>query len=189
MIVVIHAHPYPGYSRAGGALLDAIRSLPDLEVRSLYQRYPDFDIDVEDEQQALARASAVVWMHPLYWYSVPALLKHWFDKVLERGLVHDADPCKLHGKRCLWVTTVGDTESSFASGGDNHVPFERLVAPIEQTARFGGMIWEPPFVVFGAQTISSEALAEHAQALRGRIEALAVLPALTEPAAQAGIDA
>ncbi len=172
MIVVIHAHPYPGHSRVCGALLDAIRPLPDLEIRSLYQRYPDFDIDVEAEQQALARADCVVWLHPCYWYSAPALLKHYFDKVLERGLVHDADPCKLHGKGCLWVTTVGDDESSFASDGANRVPFARFGEPIEQTARFGGMVWEPPFVVFGAQTIPAEALADRAQALRARLEQL-----------------
>ena len=85
MIVVIYAHPYPSRSRAGRALVDAACSVPDTEVRSLYDLYPEFDIDVTGEQEALARSSLIVWLHPFYWYSVPGLLKHWFDKVL--------DPC------------------------------------------------------------------------------------------------
>jgi len=85
MLVLVYAHPYPNRSRANRLLIEAVRDLPDLELRSLYDLYPDFDIDVEAEQRALAAASAVVWQHPLHWYSVPSLLKHWFDKVLARG--------------------------------------------------------------------------------------------------------
>ena len=56
MILIVRAHPYPQRSRAGRALLEAVHDLPDLEVRSLYDLYPDFDIDVAAEQAALARA-------------------------------------------------------------------------------------------------------------------------------------
>ena len=59
MILVLHAHPYPRTSRAGAALLAAIRDLPSLEVRSLYELYPDFDIDVAAEQAALERADVL----------------------------------------------------------------------------------------------------------------------------------
>ncbi|WP_294260770.1 NAD(P)H-dependent oxidoreductase [Propionivibrio sp.] len=75
MILIVRAHPYPQRSRAGRALLEAVHDLPDLEVRSLYDLYPDFDIDVAAEQAALARADLVVWLHPIYWYSAPAMLE------------------------------------------------------------------------------------------------------------------
>jgi glutathione-regulated potassium-efflux system ancillary protein KefF len=74
MILIIHAHPYPQHSRAGPVLLDAVRDLPGVSIRSLYDKYPDFDIDVEAEQAALTEARLIVWLHPIYWYSVPALL-------------------------------------------------------------------------------------------------------------------
>jgi glutathione-regulated potassium-efflux system ancillary protein KefF len=94
MVLVVHAHPYPARSVAGAELLAALRGLPDLEVRSLYQLYPDFDIDAEAERRALERARLVVLLHPLYWYSVPALLKQWFDVVLVR-----AGPTARAGRR------------------------------------------------------------------------------------------
>ena len=99
MIVVVYAHPYPDRSRAGRALLEAVQGLPDVEVRSLYELYPDFGIDVEAEQEALTRADTIVWQHPLYWYSVPGLLKHWFDKVLA-GWAYGEGGTALVGKRC-----------------------------------------------------------------------------------------
>src|SRR5215471_9727724 len=83
--VVLFAHPYPDRSRAGRLLLDAVRDLPRLSVRSLYALYPDFAIDVEAEQAALAEADVVVWQAPLFWYSVPALLHLWIEKVLAHG--------------------------------------------------------------------------------------------------------
>lgn len=79
MLVLIFAHPYPDRSRANQALLSAVRDLDGLELRSLYDLYPGFDIDVPSEQAALSRATVVVWQHPIYWYAPPALLKHWFD--------------------------------------------------------------------------------------------------------------
>ena len=85
MICVIHAHPYLSRSRTNRALADALRGSPDLDFRALYDLYPDFDIDVAAEQRALEQARLVVWMHPVFWYSVPALLKHWIDKVLAYG--------------------------------------------------------------------------------------------------------
>ena len=75
MILLLYAHPYPSRSRAGAALLSALEGLQGLEVRTLYELYPDFDVDADAEQAVLLRADAIVWMHPLYWYSTPALMQ------------------------------------------------------------------------------------------------------------------
>jgi glutathione-regulated potassium-efflux system ancillary protein KefF len=173
MIVVIHAHPYPSRSRACRALVEAIRTLPQVEVRSLYDRYPDFDIDIPDEQRALERAQLLVWMHPLYWYSMPSLLKHWIDTVLQRGWAYGEGGTALAGKHCLWVATAGGDASSYAEGRTYRKPFERFMDPVEQTARFCGMEWEPPQIVFGSRTISEAALAEQAATLRRRLAGFA----------------
>jgi glutathione-regulated potassium-efflux system ancillary protein KefF len=172
-INLIFAHPYRDRSRANRALLDAVSDLADVEVRALYDLYPDFDIDVEREQEALVRASAVVWQHPMYWYSVPGLLKHWIDKVLTRGFAYGTGGVALQGKRCLWVTTTGGAPSAFSPEGAHGHPLESFVPPIEQTARFCSMEWETPIVVHGAHTIPTSALNDAAKAYRGRLERLA----------------
>lgn len=172
LICLVLAHPYPSRSRANAALLEALRPLPGLAVRSLYDLYPDFDIDVAAEQAALDPARAVVWMCPLYWYSVPGLLKHWFDQVLTPGWAYGEGGRALAGKRALWALTTGGEAAAYAEGGAHGRPLRHFVAPMEQLCRFCGMKWEPPFVVHGARGIGDEALHDHALRLAGRVRSL-----------------
>lgn len=55
MILIIYAHPYPQHSHANKRMLEQARTLEGVEIRSLYQLYPDFNIDIAAEQDALAR--------------------------------------------------------------------------------------------------------------------------------------
>ena len=176
MILVLYAHPYPRHSRACQALLSAVQNLPNLETRSLYDLYPDFDIDVAAEQAALARADLVVWLHPIYWYSAPSMLKHWFDVVLLRGWAYGAGGAALHGKQCLWAVTTGGDEASYSAAGMHQQPFENFIAPIEQTARFCGMQWHEPVVVHGAHTVGDAELAALADKFRARLLAVTTKP-------------
>ena len=173
MIVVIYAHPYPHYSRACATLLEAIADVPELEVRSLYDLYPDFDIDAASERTVLESARLVVWMGPLYWYTVPALLNHWFEKVLVKGWAYgdDGKPGTLRGKDCLWVTTTGGDERAFSAEGRHGHPFATFVPVVEQTARFCGMNWLPPFALHGAHEVRETVLRDAGAELRKQLEA------------------
>ena len=167
MILVVYAHPYPGRSRGSAALLAGIAGIPGLEVRSLYELYPDFDIDEAAEQAALRRADLVVWLGPLYWYKTPALMQLWMEKVLVSGFAHAAGGTALAGKPCLWAVTTGSGE--YAMGGPHDHPFEDFAPAVEMTARYCGMRWLEPFVVHGPAAISDAELAARAQALRERL--------------------
>jgi glutathione-regulated potassium-efflux system ancillary protein KefF len=174
MIVVIYAHPYPHYSRACATLLAAIQDLPQVEVRSLYDLYPDFDLDAEAERSALDKAQLVVWMGPLYWYTVPALLKHWFEKILVKGWAYGPGGDALNGKDCLWVSTTGGDEPAFTPQGKHAHPFDAFVPVVEQTARFCGMNWLPPFTLHGAHLVREPVLQEAGTRLRERLESWTV---------------
>jgi len=169
MIVVIYAHPYPSRARANAALLRAISDLPEVRVRSLYELYPDFDIDADTERRALEGAGLVVFMHPIYWYTTPALLKHWFDQVLVRGWAYGKDATGLRGKDCLWVATTGGDEAAYSQTGRHEHPFAAFAPVVEQTARYCGMRWLDPFILHGAHAISDEELAHAALRLRERL--------------------
>jgi len=173
MIYLAYAHPYPDRSRANRVLLDAVRDLPHLRVRELYSLYPDFGIDVELEQRLLLESSVLVWQHPMYWYSVPPLLKLWFDKVLSRGWAYGEGGTKLQGKRCQWAVTTGGLASAFDADGMHGHPFEAFVAPVAQTAKFCRMEWQPPIVVHGAHRVDDAALADAAVGYRARLTELA----------------
>src|SRR5688572_10508134 len=84
-VLVLYCHPMPHRSRVNRALLDAIRGVAGVTVHDLYETYPDFALDIAWEQLLLARHRVVVFQHPFYWYSTPALLKEWQDQVLTFG--------------------------------------------------------------------------------------------------------
>ncbi len=116
MILIIYAHPYPQHSHANKRMLEQAGTLEGVEIRSLYQLYPDFNIDVAAEQAALARADLVIWQHPMQWYSVPPLLKLWMDKVLSHGWAYGHNGIALRGKSLMWAVTTGGGESHFDIG-------------------------------------------------------------------------
>lgn len=47
--------------------------------------------DVRDEQRRIDRADHLVLIYPVYWWSMPALLKGWIDRVFVSGWAFDAD--------------------------------------------------------------------------------------------------
>jgi len=175
VVLIVHAHPYPSRSRATAALLAALDGLAGIEVRRLYELYPDFDVDVAGEHAALRRARAVVLLHPLYWYSVPALLKHWFDAVLLTDFDGDKGRSALEGKPCLWATATGRGE--YGTGSVHGHPFAAFTPPIEMTARYCGMTWQEPFVLHEGASVDETALRAAAARFRARVAALVAVPA------------
>jgi glutathione-regulated potassium-efflux system ancillary protein KefF len=140
-----------------------------VEIRSLYDRYPDFDIDAEAERAALAPARLVVWLHPFYWYSAPAMLRLWFERVLTKGWAYGEGGTALAGKDCLWITTTGGDAASYTPAGAHGHAFEAFVPAMEQTAGFCGMKWLEPFVVHGAHLVDDAALRAACAELRQRL--------------------
>lgn len=167
--LLLYAHPYPDRSRANRALVESVRDLAHVTVRTLYDLYPDFSIDVPAEQAALRSAERVVWQCPLFWYSVPALLSLWFEKVLTLGWAYGHGADALKGKRALWVTTTGGPAQSYAPGQMHARPFADFIPPMEHTARFCGMAWEPPLIHHGAPRASDATLGEWAARYRARL--------------------
>jgi glutathione-regulated potassium-efflux system ancillary protein KefF len=173
-IDLIYAHPYPDRSRANRVLLDSVRNMPELEVRSLYDLYPDFAIDVEAEREALRRADIVVWQCPFYWYGLPSLLHLWIEKVLAHGWAYGAGGTAVRGKTVLWATTTGAPLSAYEPGQMHGHPFEAFEPAISQTARFCGMRWAgPPLALHGAHRVSDDELANAGRRYRERLDALA----------------
>ena len=165
--LILYVHPYPRRSRGCAALVTALRDLPGVELRTLYELYPDFDIDVAAEHAALRAARRVVWLAPLYWYSVPALLHVWFEKVLMTAIAPAPGSQPLEDKECLWAVTTGG--GSYRRGGRHDHEFSDFVPPIEMTARYCGMRWLDPFVVHDPDALDEAALRARALELRARL--------------------
>ena len=94
----------------------AIRDLDGVTIHDLYEDYPTLAIDVKREQQLLAAHDVIVFQHPFYWYSVPAILKEWQDLVLEHGWAYGARRHHLRGKITFNAITTGGPETRLPEG-------------------------------------------------------------------------
>ena len=155
-ILVLFAHPSLERSEANRPLARATACVDGVTLVDLYAEYPDFQIDVDREQERLLQHEVVVFMHPLYWYSTPAILKEWQDLVLEHGFAYGSKGTALHDKIFLNALTAGGLEAAYRAEGYNHFTIRELLHPLEQTAALCGMIYLPPFALFGARTAVEE---------------------------------
>ncbi|MGH2622783.1 MAG: NAD(P)H-dependent oxidoreductase, partial [Sphingobacterium sp.] len=106
----------------------------DIEIRNIYQLYPDYQINVEAEQQALLRHQNIVFQYPFCWYDMPAILKHWFDVVFEHQFAYGSAGDKLKNKNFIPSFTTGSSENSYRAVGFQHFRIEEFCQPLEQTA-------------------------------------------------------
>ena len=154
--LVLFAHPAVERARLGPMMAEAAAGMPDVEVRDLYELYPDFTVDVATEQRALKRAGRVVMQFPFYWYSTPALLKEWMDLVLTHNFAYGAKGYALEGKILACALSTGGADYAYGEGGHNRYSVHDFLRPIEQTARLCRMTWERPFTVHGAAVLSED---------------------------------
>jgi glutathione-regulated potassium-efflux system ancillary protein KefG len=157
-VLVLFAHPALQKSRINRHLASAARAVAGVTFHDLYEAYPDLHVDVIREQSLLREHDVIVFQHPFYWYSSPALLKEWMDVVLEYGFAYGRNGNHLHGKKLISALTTGGGEHAYSRDGQNHFTMGELLAPFEQTARLCGMTWLPPFIVHGTIHLNDEAV-------------------------------
>jgi len=171
-ILVLFFHPRFENSRANRSILRQLQSGLQVTVRDMYELYPDFDIDVKQEQAQLLAHDVILWMHPFYWYSCPPLMKQWIDLVLEHGWAYGPGGNHLAGKWMTNVLTAGGDFDAYRKQGRNRFTFRELLSPFEQTVHLCQMHYLPPFVVPAAPRRSSEELDQYAAQLVQMIETL-----------------
>ncbi|HDQ03128.1 MAG TPA: NAD(P)H oxidoreductase [Deltaproteobacteria bacterium] len=172
-ILILFAHPRFEKSKTNRALLKNIGQVAGVTLRDLYEEYPDFNIDIEREKELLLAHEIIIWHHPLYMYSAPALLKQWMDMVLEHGWAHGSRGNKLKDKIIFNAVTIGGTKEAYAANGHNKFTIREFLIPFEQTANLCKMIYLPPFAVHGTHLLTEKNLNEYARLYQALLEKLA----------------
>ena len=172
-VLILFAHPVLERSRVNRRLLDAVKGLDGVTIQDLYEEYPTLSIDVEREQELLTSHDVIVFQHPFYWYSSPAILKEWQDLVLEHGWAYGKGGTHLRGKITLNAITTGGPETAYHKDGYNRFTIRELIAPWDQTAHLCGMTFLAPFAVHAALKVVTDAdIANAKTGYRSLIEAL-----------------
>ncbi|TNM31586.1 NAD(P)H-dependent oxidoreductase [Streptomyces sedi] len=133
--------------------------------------------DVRAEQERLLRADAVILQFPLWWFSVPAILKGWLDRVLSGGFAYgDGVPQYrdglLSGRRLLLSVTHGATASALGARGA-HGPLTDLLFPLQHGVFFfTGMSVLETFAVADTANLEEEGYRAATTAYRERLAGL-----------------
>ncbi|MFG3323815.1 NAD(P)H-dependent oxidoreductase [Streptomyces sp. NPDC048171] len=140
--------------------------------------------DVRAEQEKLLWADTIVFQFPLWWYSMPAILKGWVDRVFTfrfaYGVGEHSDTKygerygegTLAGRKALLSVTIGGQESHYGARGVNG-PIEDLLFPIHHgILYYPGIEAVPPFVVYGADRMTAEDYPDVAKAWEQRLRTL-----------------
>ncbi len=171
-ILVLVAHPTLETSVVNRSLTDTIGNMRDVTICDLYEHYPDFEIDVEREQENLRNHDIIVLQHPFYWYSAPALIKEWQDLVLEHGFAYGSAGTALVGKALMNVISTGGGKAAYSAAGYNHFTIRQFLVPFEQTARLCGMNYLAPFIVHQGRALAATERQVLAKSYRGLLEKL-----------------
>uniref|UniRef100_A0A8C1JPY2 NAD(P)H quinone dehydrogenase 1 n=1 Tax=Cyprinus carpio TaxID=7962 RepID=A0A8C1JPY2_CYPCA len=79
--------------------------------------------DIVDEHKKLKEADLVIFQFPMYWFSVPAIMKGWMDRVLTLGFAYTLEKRYSEGvfrdKKAMLSFTTGSHETMFSSNGIN----------------------------------------------------------------------
>lgn len=172
-VLVQFAHPILSKSRVHKALIQSCAKVNDVTINDLYERYPDMYIDVDREQALLLAHDIIVFQHPFYWYSSPAIIKQWFDLVLEHNWAYGSKGNALAGKTMLNVISCGGSREMYSPSGTNRFTINQFLAPFEQTARLCKMTYLPPFVIHATHRITPDQLTDYCNQYQQLLSALA----------------
>lgn len=112
--------------------------------------------DVAEEQHKVEQAELIIFQYPLYWFSMPAIMKGWIDRVLTQGFAFSMQNMYDNGifknKRAMLSFTTGAMESMYRDDS-LHGDINILLWPLQSgVLRFCGfqvlapqIFWCPAF--------------------------------------------
>ncbi|MGY4494659.1 NAD(P)H-dependent oxidoreductase [Pseudomonas sp. TE3610] len=133
----------------------------DLSLEQEYaQAHATVTEDVRLEQAKLMQADLVILQFPIWWFSMPAILKGWVDRVMARGFAYSAgrkyDSGHLRGKRamlCITTGTAGTLYTPNGIDGDLH----HVLWPIHNgILAYTGFTVLPPFAAWMPGRVSEQ---------------------------------
>jgi len=147
-----------------------------------------FAPDIKGEIEKVEWCDLMIWQFPLWWFSVPAILKGWVDRVFAMGLAYGQgrayEKGVFRGKRALLSITTGGSGEAFAEKGNPpqispgghgfHGDIHGILRPIQRgILRFTGFDVLRPHIVYGPVRLTDEQRRQHLDAYAIRLRNIA----------------
>jgi NAD(P)H dehydrogenase (quinone) len=136
-----------------------------------------FAQDIAQEQEKVEWADIVIFHQPLWWFSIPAITKGWFDRVLALGFAYGGgrwfDKGVFRGKKAMLTITAGAPESRYQEG---HIfgGIDRVLYPLHVGLfNFVGFDILEPFITWAPVQLSAEGRETELRRYQSRLASLA----------------
>lgn len=145
-------------------------------------RHGGFAPDVQAEIDRLMACDLLILQFPLWWYSVPAMLKGWIDRVFAYGVAYDFGRTwnrgVFTGRRAMLSFTTSSPPSSTGPDGRNG-DLERTLWPLHAgVLALTGFSVLPPFVAPAVRWVDADTRARLLEAWAARLRRIESDPPL-----------
>lgn len=116
--------------------------------------------DIQDELEKLVWCDLLILNFPIFWFSTPAILKGWIDRVLVSGLCYGGkrfyDRGGMRGRRAMTTVTLGGRPHMFGKDAIHGELDDMLRHLLRGTLAYTGFDVLPPFVGYHVPYIGHE---------------------------------
>jgi NAD(P)H dehydrogenase (quinone) len=140
-----------------------------------------FSPDIVGEIQKLKNADMVLVISPIWWFSVPAILKGWFDRVLAMGVAWDTgkfyENGLMRGKQAMLAVVGGHPADYYEANGRHRTTTVQMLHHINHgTLAFCGFNVQEPFVALNILGTTKEGRDKALQDFEVRVKNMVASP-------------
>jgi NAD(P)H dehydrogenase (quinone) len=132
------------------------------------------------EMDKLIACDLLVFLFPIWWLGLPAILKGWVDRELAVGVAYGGGRYfhsgAMRGKRAMCVVSTGGLPAAY-DGSGHYAAIDTVLYPVHRGVfEFTGFEVLQPFVAYGPNRIGNGERAQILEALRARFTDIAPNP-------------
>ncbi len=140
-----------------------------------------FSPDIVGEIEKIAAADLIIFVAPIWWFGVPAILKGWFDRVLAMGVAWSGgniyEKGLLHGKQAVMMVAAGGPAEYYQPKGKHKATIGQILHPINHgTLAFCGLNVHEPIVSLNVLGVGDEGRKQLLKDAEFRLQGLASSP-------------
>ena len=125
-----------------------------------------FASDIKEEMERVKWADLIIFQFPIWYGSMPAIMKGWFERILANGFASNMFEGKIYenammkGKKAMLSFTTGGPEENYYMDIPDKDP-GKLIPTTTESLKYSGFEVIKPFVLFGVIGLSSEDAKKH----------------------------
>jgi NAD(P)H dehydrogenase (quinone) len=144
-----------------------------------------FAPDILTEIEKLEWCDILIFQFPISWFSLPAILKGWVERVFVHGRIYGLgkfyDQGRFQGKKAMLSLTTGSPENTYTENGVAG-NIDTILFPIHHgILYFVGFDVLPPFIAYSAAHINDEDRKAYLEAYKQRLLTINETPIIVYP--------